>query len=390
MKKIIVFGSTGSIGENTLDVVRKNKNSISICGLSTKKNIELLQKQIDEFCPSAVSVWDKNKAEELKKKVGNKVKVYTGLEGLLTLANMQADLIVSALVGAVGLRPLLEAIKSGKNIALANKEVLVMAGAALMTEAVKSGVSIIPVDSEHSALMQCLWKRDSKEIKRIFLTASGGPFYNKQTIDLNNISPEEALAHPTWQMGQKVTIDSATLLNKGFEVIEASVLFGISMDKIEVVIHPESIVHAMVEFIDGSVTALMHIPDMRVPIQYALSWPHRWTGDYGTLDLTRLGSLRFSKPDMQKFPALNLAYKAGKIGGTMPVVLSAADEVCVEYFLANKIKFMDIISIIKNVMDKHDIIIRPSLEDIFNADEWARSKTIEFINADVIDTVKGV
>lgn len=329
MKKIIILGSTGSIGESTLDVIRRNPGRFKVCGLSTKGNVELLHKQVEEFKPEKVSI---------------------GGEGLLELVRMDADLVVSAMVGAVGLRPTLEAIRSGKDIALANKEVLIMAGEIIMTEAKKAGVNIIPIDSEHSAIMQCLWKRDPSEIKRLILTASGGPFYNR--TDLTDITPEMALQHPTWKMGRKVTIDSATLMNKGLEVIEASFLFGIPIDKIEVVIHPESIVHAMVEFIDGSVVALMHMPDMRIPIQYALSWPERWDGGYGVLDLTKIGTLTFTKPDLERFPALELAYKAARVGGSMPAALSVADEICVERFLKGEISFSDIVPAIKEVMEK--------------------------------------
>lgn len=376
MKKIVILGSTGSIGESALSVVRKNKDKVSVRGLSTKKNIDLLQEQIDEFRPAYVSIWDAEKADILKNKIGkSKVKVYSGMEGLLALARMDVDLVVSALVGAVGLKPALEVIKSGKNLALANKEVLVMAGEILQREAKKQKINIIPIDSEHSALMQCLWKREADEIKRLIITASGGPFYNKN-IDFRKITPELALNHPTWKMGKKVTIDSATLMNKGFEVIEASYLFNIPIDKIDVVIHPESIVHAMVEFIDGSVSAFMHIPDMRVPIQYAISWPSRWNGDYGMLDLSKIGTLNFKEPDTKKFPALELAYNAGRIGGTMTSVLSAADEVCVGKFLQGEISFTDIPKIIKSVMGRHKTVKNPDIDDIIEADNWAREKVI--------------
>lgn len=349
MKRIIILGSTGSIGESTLDVARKNPDKLRVCGLSTKKNIELLNRQIEEFKPDKVSI---------------------GEDGLLQLARMDADLVVSALVGAVGLVPTLEAIRTGKDIALANKEILVMAGPLIMAEAKKHGVNIIPIDSEHSAIMQCLWKRDPKEVKQLTLTASGGPFYNRD--DLTKITPEMALRHPTWRMGQKVSIDSATLMNKGFEIIEASYLFGISVDKINVVIHPESIIHAMVEFIDGSVAGLMHAPDMRIPIQYALSWPERWNGSCGMLDLAKIGSLNFTKPDIKRFPALELAYTAVGAGGTMPSVLSVADEVCVDRFLKGEISFTDIVPTIRNVMEKHTSILNPTLDDILKVEHWTR------------------
>jgi len=243
----------------------------------------------------------------------------------------------------------------------------------------RNRVKIIPVDSEHSAIMQCLWERRVKEVKRLILTASGGPFYNKGDIDLSKITPKMALEHPTWKMGHKVTIDSSTLMNKGFEVIEASCLFGIPIDRIDVVIHPESIIHALVEFIDGSVIALMHAPNMCIPIQYAISWPDRWEGRYGEVSLADIGKMHFFKPDNKRFPALDLAYHAGSMGGTMPAVLSAADEVCVEKFINGKILYSDIVRIIKNVMDTHRPITDPTLADILSADKWAREMAEEVI-----------
>lgn len=378
MKRIVILGSTGSIGESTLDIARHNPDKIKVVGLSTKGNLELLGRQIDEFRPEAVAVWDTEKAKRIEG-----IKVYSGIEGLLELIRKtEADLVVSAMVGAIGLRPTLEAIRSGKDVALANKEVLIMAGPLVMDEVKKCGVELIPIDSEHSALWQCLTGRgDREEVKRIIITASGGPFYHNKELDLTKVSPDEALAHPRWQMGPKVTVDSATLMNKGFEVIEASYLFGIPLDRIEVVIHPESIVHAMVEFIDGSVIAHMHIPDMRIPIQYALSVSSRcptsrWEACFGRLDLTEVGSLNFSKPDTMRFPALRLAYEAGYIGGTMPVVLSASDEVCVEKFLSKDIGFMDIPSIVERVMQRHRAMPKPSIDEILDVDNWARRETL--------------
>lgn len=380
MKEIIVMGSTGSIGVNTLEVARSKRDRIRVVGLSTRGNIELLEQQVKEFRPAAVTVWDSSKADELRKKVGRGVKVHQGEEGLLELAGMDADLVVSALVGIVGLQPVLSAISGGKDIALANKEILVAAGNIIIKEAARNGVEVIPVDSEHSALMQCLWQRDPREIKKVILTASGGAFYHKQDIDLARITPEQALEHPTWSMGPKVTVDSATLMNKGFEVIEASFLFGIPVDKIAITIHRQSIVHAMVEFIDGSVAALLHAPDMRLPIQYAISWPDRWDGDYKTLDLSALGRLDFTKPDMARWPALGLAYTAAATAGTMPAVLSAADEVCVDRFLNGKIKFTDIVPGVKMVMEKHQPVNNPALADILAADRWARDEIAELID----------
>lgn len=373
MKKIIILGSTGSIGESTLDVVRHNPDKIKVVGLSTKKNIELLERQMDEFKPEAVAVWDVDKADKIKAGI----KIYSGIEGLIKLVQeTEADLVVSAMVGAVGLRPTIEAIRSGKDVALANKEVLIMAGDLVMDEVREREINLIPIDSEHSALWQCLSGREPRNVKRIILTASGGPFYHNKELDLAKVSPEEALAHPRWQMGPKVTIDSATLMNKGFEVIEASYLFDIPLDRIEVVIHPESIVHALVEFIDNSFIAHMHIPDMRIPIQYALSTPSRWEGRSEILDLTGAGNLNFSEPDFIRFPALKIAYEAGRIGGTMPVVVSASDEICVEKFLNREIGFMDIVSIIEKVMKKHRPIPHPDIDEILDVDEWTRREAI--------------
>lgn len=381
MKKIIILGSTGSIGRATLDVVRHNPDKLKIVGLSTKGNIKLLQRQIEEFKPTAIAIGEETEP------INWEGKTYPGIDGLTTLVTKtEADLVVSALVGAVGLRPTLAAILAKRDIALANKEILVMAGQIVMNEVRRQGVRLVPIDSEHSGLWQCLDNRNHKEIRQITITASGGPFYHKKELDLKKVSLEEALAHPTWQMGQKISIDSSTLMNKGFEVIEASILFGIPLDKISIVIHPESIVHAMVEFIDGTILAHMHMPDMRIPIQYALSVPSRWNNGFGGLDLTKVSALNFSRPDHAKFPAVRLAYSAGFTGGTMPAVLSASDEVSVEKFLNKQISFTDIIPIIDKVMHRHKPLENPTIDEIITADNWAREETLKECSKTQIST----
>lgn len=376
MKKIIILGSTGSIGESTLAVARAHPDKLKVAGLSTKSNIELLQQQIREFAPSAVAVWEKEKADILRDEFADEIDVYSGREGLLEFIDfVEADLAVCALVGAVGLEPTLAAVKSGRDIALANKEVLVMAGEIITREVKSAGVNLIPIDSEHSALWQCLQGRDPQEVKKLIITASGGPFHHLQDQDLSKVTPAAALRHPRWQMGTKVTVDSATLMNKGFEIIEASYLFNIPLDRIEVIIQPESIVHSLVEFVDGSIIAQMHVPDMRIPIQYALSWPERWSQAYGFLNLAQLGSLHFSQPDKKRFPALDLVYQVARQGGTMPAVLNASDEVCVQQFLAGQIGFSDIVPIITKVMARHEPVSQPEIDDILQTDKWAREET---------------
>ncbi len=380
MKKITILGSTGSIGESTLAVARAHPDKIKVGGLSTKTNIDLLEKQISEFAPVAAAVWEEDKAEILRERVKKDIEIYSGQEGLLEFINAaEADLVVSALVGAVGLEPTLAAIRSGRDIALANKEVLVMAGELVTGEVQAAGINLIPIDSEHSALWQCLQGRDCREVKKLIITASGGPFHHLESRDLNTVTPEEALRHPRWRMGPKVTVDSATLMNKGFEVIEASYLFNIPIDKIDVVIHPESIVHSLVEFVDGTIIAQMHVPDMRIPIQYALSWPERWAQGYGSLDLADLGRLHFSRPDRKRFPALDLVYQAMGQGGTMPAVLNASDEVCVGQFLAGRVGFADIVPIVAEVMAQHKPVAQPEIADILRADDWARKAVYDIL-----------
>ncbi len=375
MKKIVLLGSSGSIGTQTLDIVSKMKKTISVEALSVNTNINLLKKQIKKFKPKAVSVNDPSDAENLKKWcAANKLNtaVYSGHSGLKKLVTMPGiDMIIAAIVGAAALKPVIKAVENKKNVAIANKEALVMAGKEIMKLAAKKKVSVLPVDSEHSAIFQCLAGEKKSQIKKIILTASGGPFY-KYNKDFSKITVEQALDHPTWKMGRKITIDSATLMNKGLEAIEASVLFGIPIEKIEIVIHPQSIVHSMVEYVDGSVIAQLSNPDMKLPIQYALTYPERTKSNITPLDLTKAGKLDFLKPNFGKFPCLKLAYEAAKKGYTMPAVMNAANETAVAAFLNKNIKFTDIAEVVCKSMKAHKVTRNPSIDDIVEADAWAR------------------
>jgi len=372
LKAISILGSTGSIGTQTLDVVR-NLGNIEVKALSTNKNIDLLEKQIEEFHPKKVAVMDDEKAYELKKRIGSKIEVLKGLEGLCEIAEMdETDTVVTSVVGVIGLIPTFKAIQKKKNIALANKETLVTAGKIIMEEAKKNNVSIYPVDSEHSAIFQCLQGNAHNKISRIILTASGGPFRGKSLKELEMVTVEEALKHPNWEMGAKITIDSATMMNKGLEVIEAKWLFDVELNQIEVLVHPQSIIHSMVEFEDGSIMAQMGEPDMRLPIQYALTYPKRITNNWPRINFRQRNMLSFEEVDLSVFKCLQLAYDALKIGGTMPAVLNAANEVAVDKFLKKEINFLDIAKIIEATMEKHELIKNPSLSDILDVDQWAR------------------
>jgi 1-deoxy-D-xylulose-5-phosphate reductoisomerase len=372
LKKISILGSTGSIGTQTLDVVR-NIEGFEVKALSTNKNIDLLEKQIEEFHPKKVAVMDEEKAYELKKRIGSKIEILKGLEGLIEIAVMdEIDTLVTSVVGVIGLIPTYKAIQNKKNIALANKETLVTAGKIIMEEAKKNNVSIYPVDSEHSAIFQCLQGNPLNPVSRLILTASGGPFRSKSLKELENVTVKEALKHPNWEMGAKITIDSATMMNKGLEVIEARWLFDVELNKIEVLIHPQSIIHSMVEFEDGSIIAQMGEPDMRLPIQYALTYPKRVKNNWPKVNFAERNLLSFENPDLSVFKCLQLAYDALKIGGSMPAVLNAANEVAVDKFLKKEIAFLDIPRIIQDVMDKHELVENPSLSDIVNVDDWAR------------------
>ncbi len=372
MKKIAILGSTGSIGTQSLDVIRNTPN-IKVVALTTNTQIELLEQQINEFKPDIVAVMNKQKAKLLEQKLrGSTTKVYGGMDGIIyAAANTGADMVITAVVGTVGLLPTIEAINNKIDIALANKETLVTAGEIVIELANKNNVQIIPVDSEHSAIFQCLKAGKKNEVSKLILTASGGPFRDLDKTALEKVTVKDALKHPNWNMGAKISIDSSTLMNKGLEVIEAKYLFD--TNNIDVVIHKESIVHSMVEFNDTSVIAQLGMPDMRAAISYALNYPMRPKNEFiPKIDWTKKLNLTFDKPNTELFPCLNLAYYAMQQAGTMPTVLNAANEVAVDLFMKNKIKFMDIGHIIHNVLDRHICIFKPSLEEILETDMWAR------------------
>ncbi len=374
MKKLVILGSTGSIGTSCLDVVRHFKDQFDIIGLAAGKNISLLAEQISEFHPRVVTVINKDLADELLDLIGDvDIEVRYGKEGYIDLASMDdADLVVSALVGAAGLIPTLAALNAGKDVALANKESLVAAGKLVTETARINKAKIIPVDSEHSAIFQCLQGQDASVLKRLVLTASGGPFRNFPRSDFKDVTPEQAIKHPNWNMGAKISVDSATLMNKGLEVIEARWLFGVDFDRIDVLVHPQSVVHSMIEFIDGSILAQLGIADMRIPIAYALVWPKRLDLDLPVLDLVSASPLTFEPPPIEKFPCLNLAYEAGKAGGVMPCVLNAANEVAVEAFINGRIRFDQISFIIEEVLSSFGSAPLSTLDDVINADGRAR------------------
>ncbi len=376
-KKIAILGSTGSIGVSALDVVQKLKPSFQVTGLTAYRNAKELARQIIIFKPKMAAIMDWKFFPELKALTkGTSTQILAGEEGVVAVAaESGADLVLSAIVGAAGLKPTLAAIQKGKDIALANKEPMVMAGEVVTKAAKKSGSRILPVDSEHCAIFQCLAScRSAKEIYKILLTASGGPFRNLAKKLFPKITRKDALNHPTWRMGPKITIDSATLMNKGLEVIEAHYLFNAPFEKIDIVIHPESIIHSMVEFIDGSVLAQLGTTDMRIPIQYALTYPDRADSPVNRLDLAQIGRLHFEKPDREKFPCVDLAYEAGKKGGTYPAVLNAANEVAVSRFLNDEIPFTQIPKIISRTLRKYRPLTNGTLDGILKADLWARQE----------------
>jgi 1-deoxy-D-xylulose-5-phosphate reductoisomerase len=373
-KRIAILGSTGSIGRQALDVIHQHADNYQVVALTTNRNVGLLAQQVEAFRPSYVGIVDAESAEEFKNYGLADLELVSGKDCLVKLATLpEVDLVLVAVVGIAGLEPTIAALEAGKNVALANKESLVAGGHLVMEAARKSGSKIIPVDSEHSAIFQCLAGCDDPaRINRIYLTASGGPFRSYTKDELRHVTVEEALNHPNWKMGKKVTIDSATLMNKGLEVIEAYWLFGLSIGQIQVVIHPQSIVHSMVEYIDGSIIAHMGKTDMRLPILYALSWPERIKSSVGSLDLTAMEPLTFEMPDFDRFPCLALAYKALEIGGTMPAVLNAADEVAVEKFLKGEISFIEIPVMIEQAMKSHKVIQNPDLNTILRVDHSVR------------------
>ena len=370
MKKIAILGSTGSIGTQTLEVVREN-GDLEVLGLAAGNNIKLLEEQIREFQPKLVAVWTEEKAKELRENAKDlNVKVLSGMEGLIEVATIaESEILVTAIVGMIGIRPTIEAIKAGKDIALANKETLVTAGHIIMPLAKEHNVAILPVDSEHSAIFQSLQGNPRGALHKILLTASGGPFRGRKREDLANIQVEDALKHPNWEMGRKITIDSSTLVNKGLEVIEAKWLFDVEIDQIEVVVHPQSIIHSMVEYVDGAIIAELGTPDMKLPIQYALYYPERRFLPGDRVDFATLGQLTFEKPDMETFYGLRLAMDAGKAGGSLPTVFNAANELAVSKFLNRKIKYLEIPEIIETCMRNHKNIENPTVEEILQTEQ---------------------
>ena len=375
MKKIAILGSTGSIGTQTLEVVREHSDELSVTALAAGTNKERLLEQIREFHPSLVSLSDEKMALELKRELeGTGVEVLSGMEGLIAVAGMEeSDIVVTAVVGMMGILPTMEAIKKGKYIALANKETLVTAGHLIIPMAKEYGVSILPVDSEHSAIFQCLHNARKQDVDSILLTASGGPFRGKSLEDLSKVTLEDALRHPNWSMGQKITIDSSTMVNKGLEVMEARWLFDVDYSRIQVVVQPQSIIHSMVQFVDGAILAQLGTPDMKVPIEYALFYPERRSLAGERLDFGTLKSITFEKPDYNVFRGLALALEAGKAGGTMPTVFNAANEKAVAKFLRKEIGYLDIIRLIEKCMDAHQVKATPSLEEILETEQWVYS-----------------
>ena len=370
MKQIAILGSTGSIGTQTLEVVREN-GDIQVLAMAAGNNIGLLEDQIREFHPKLVAVWSEEKAKELRYRIKDTdTEVMCGMDGLIAVSVYEdVEILVTAIVGMIGIRPTIEAIKAGKHIALANKETLVTAGHIIMPLAKEYGVSILPVDSEHSAIFQSLQGNEHKSIHKILLTASGGPFRGKKEEDLLNIKVEDALKHPNWTMGQKITIDSSTMINKGLEVIEAKWLFDVDVDQVQVVVQPQSIIHSMVEYIDGAIMAELGTPDMKLPIQYALYYPERRYLPGERLDFWSLGKIDFEKPDMKTFYGLTLAYEAGRKGGSLPTVFNAANELAVSKFLNREIKYLEIMEIVEDCMRAHQNIEHPTLEQILDTEK---------------------
>lgn len=388
MKVLSVLGSTGSIGTNTLNLTASFPNDFRLVGLSGGNNAELLAQQTEEIHPEIVSSGDERVSDEVQSLLRQRgyrmagTRFVHGVEGHIEVAcHPETTMVLSAISGAAGLLPTYHALENGKSIALANKETMVMAGELMMTRSKQKQIPIIPVDSEHNAIHQCLRGGIAKEVRRLILTASGGPFRDTPKEKFSSITPEQALNHPTWRMGKKITIDSATLMNKGLEVIEASRLFDVTADEISVVVHPQSVVHSMVEFVDGSVLAQLGLTDMRMPIQYALTYPERWTSPLPSLDIYKMPKLEFSEPDLDKFPCLELAYRALRSGGTAPAVLNAANEIAVEAFLNNNIAFQEIPTIIESVLNSHHSQDASELEVILKADAWARKEAKTYCRA---------
>ena len=386
MKNIAILGSTGSIGVTALKVIRQNLDRYRLVALTAGKNINLLLKQIKEFKPRAVAVLDEEDANQISNILkDDNIEIYSGEEGFVKIATLdEVDMVISSITGAAGLIPTFAAIRAGKDVALANKETMVMAGPIVIDEARRKNVSIIPVDSEHSAILQSLQGHPKEDIKRILLTASGGPFKNLSLEDMAHVTPEQALKHPNWNMGNKITIDSATMMNKGLEVIEARWLFDLGVDQIDILIHPQSIIHSMVEDKDGAVIAQLGIPDMTIPISYALSYPHHIKNDLPPLELEKIGTLSFEKPDLERFRCIKLAYRAIEMGGSMPAVMNGANEVAVDSFLKKEIGFLDIPLIIEKVMSLHEPFSVDNISSVMEADRWAREKARH-----IIEVLKG-
>ncbi|MEZ0388066.1 MAG: 1-deoxy-D-xylulose-5-phosphate reductoisomerase [Verrucomicrobium sp.] len=372
-RKVLVLGSSGSIGHSALKVAQDIPDRMEIVGLAARRSVETLARQVTETGVRVVAVTDPQAAAEARKILPADVEIFTGASGLVDLVKASgADLVLVAIIGTAGLEPALEAISLGMDLAVASKEILVMAGEAVMTAARDKGIVVLPVDSEHNAIYQCLEGRDPAHVRRLLLTASGGPFRQAEVADLENVTVAQALKHPTWNMGRKITIDSATMFNKGLEMIEARWLFDVPMSRVDVVVHPQSIVHSMVEFVDSSVLAQLSHSDMCFPIQYAVTWPDRVPNTLPPLDFTRLAALHFEAPRIDAFPALRLAREAGEAGGTLPAVLNAANEIAVDAFLNERLKFPAIWATVEAVMQKHQNIEHPTLEAIIEADAWAR------------------
>jgi len=378
-RKLILLGSTGSIGTQTLDVVRANREELEVIGLAANSNVELVEKQAREFRPKVITMYDPKAAKDLRiRLVDMPVEILEGMEGLINMVQVpEADTVLTAVVGMIGIRPTIAAIESHKDIALANKETLVTAGHIIMALAKENNVSILPVDSEHSAIFQALNGEPKRKLEKILLTASGGPFRGKKREELVNMTASDALKHPNWSMGPKVTIDSASLVNKGLEVMEAKWLFDVDLDQIQVVVQPQSIIHSMVQYVDGSVMAQLGVPDMKLPIQYALFYPDRVFMDEKRLDFYELGSITFEKPDTDTFVGLKLAYDAARTGGSMPTVFNAANEMAVKMFLQEKIKFLEIYDMISEAMAHHKVVINPSVDEILIAE----SETYDYLGS---------
>ncbi len=381
MKRITLLGSTGSIGTQTLDIVAEYPDKFQIVGMTAGGNIELLARQIRQFRPEIVAIASQNKLGELKEAIADldiKPILLAGAEGVETVAGYgDSEIVVTGIVGCAGLLPTIAAIKAGKNIALANKETLIAGGEVVMPLVKKHGVKLLPADSEHSAIFQCLQGVPEGGLRRLILTASGGAFRDRPTEELASVTVADALKHPNWAMGKKITIDSATLMNKGLEVIEAHYLFGVDYEQIEIVIHPQSIIHSLIELEDTSVLAQLGIPDMRLPLLYSLSYPDRIPTEWERLDLVKCGTLTFREPDHRKYPCMQLAYAAGRAGGTMPAVLNAANEQVVELFLQERVRYIEIADLIEQVCEQHNRVAEPELEDILAADKWARNMVVE-------------